>query len=241
MKLFNYILLITIITPMVTGCNSNSDVTVSHSGALMEIMSGKIKSTISLASLKNTKSLYALGALEDLQGEIQIFNGEPLISSVADTLVNIANSWDNKAALLVYSNVKEWDEYEIPRDVITKANLELFVRNTATAMGFTSGKAFPFLIEGTPESLEWHVIQWDVNDMVHSHEKHQNSGLRGKLDNTQVTILGFYSELHKGVFTHHTTYMHLHFKTNDELLAGHLDDLRLATGMKLKLPKRYKS
>jgi acetolactate decarboxylase len=226
---------------LLSGCSDVPEVTVEHSGALMEIMSGTIEATIPLDNLQEIEHLYALGALEHLQGEIQIFDGEAVISSVEDTVLKITNTWDKSAALLVYASVKEWDEFEIPKDVISKASLEQFVQNTAKQLGYTREQAFPFLIEGTPESLDWHVIKWDVNDMVHTHEKHQNSGLRGKLDKTLVTILGFYSELHKGVFTHHTANMHLHFRTKDKRLAGHVDDFRLASGMKLKLPKRAKS
>ena len=95
---------------------------------------------------------------------------------------------------------------------------------------------FPFLIEGTPESFDWHVINWPEGDTEHSHEKHIKSGLNGSIESTPVEMLGFYSNAHHAIFTHHTTNMHIHVKTTDNSLAGHVDGLTLGTGMILKIP-----
>lgn len=40
------------------------------------------------------------------------------------------------------------------------------------------------------------------------------------------------------VFTHRTTNVHMHFKTKDKSLAGHIDDLKPGENMMLKLPIR---
>ena len=61
---------------LLSSCKTDPEVNVKYSGALMEIMAGNIAGTISLDALKDMENVYALGALEDLQGEIQIFNGE---------------------------------------------------------------------------------------------------------------------------------------------------------------------
>ncbi|MBT8254329.1 MAG: hypothetical protein KJN68_10175, partial [Bacteroidia bacterium] len=57
---------------------------VKYSGALKTIMSGNIQPVLSLDSLSNYKNLYALGAVENLKGEIQIFDGKPSNSFVVD-------------------------------------------------------------------------------------------------------------------------------------------------------------
>lgn len=49
-------------------------------------------------------------------------------------------------------------------------------------------------------------------------------------------MLGFYSDSHHAIFTHHTTNMHIHLKTIDNKIAGHIDGLELGKGMILKLP-----
>ena len=49
-------------------------------------------------------------------------------------------------------------------------------------------------------------------------------------------MVGFYSDAHHGIFTHHSTNMHIHMKTGDHKVAGHVDDLTLGPKMILKLP-----
>ena len=80
------------------------------------------------------------------------------------------------------------------------------------------------------------MINWPEGYKEHSHEKHISSGPHGTLANTAAEVLGFYSKHHHAIFTHHTTNMHLHVRTMDGQLAGHLDDLELGEGMKLLLP-----
>ena len=53
-----------------------------------------------------------------------------------------------------------------------------------------------------------------------------------------IDILGFYSEAHKGVFTHHDSNLHMHFKTETVNLAGHVDYIFLGSNMTLKLPEQ---
>ncbi len=227
-----------ILVLLLISCKTDSEVNVKYSGALMEIMAGNITGTISLDTLEDIENVYALGALADLKGEIQIFNGEVLNSSVNDSTVVLSSSLNNNANLLVYTGVNNWEEVEIPSQIITKDEVEKFVFDTAKEIGITIEKPFPFLLSGTAQSLSWHVINWDITDKEHTHQKHQMSGLNGTLTDTAVEILGFYSDKHKGVFTHHTTNMHLHFKTQNNKLAGHVDDIILGNMMILKLPKQ---
>jgi len=231
-------ILVGVLVILLSSCETDPEVNVKYSGALMEIMAGNIAGTISLDSLKNMENVYALGALEDLKGEIQIFNGEVVNSSVSDSTVLLSSSLNNNASLLVYTSVKHWEEVEIPSQFTTKDEVEKFVFDTAKEKGIYVENPFPFLLTGRTQSLSWHVINWDVNDKEHTHQKHQLSGLNGIVYDTAVEILGFYSDRHKGVFTHHTTNMHLHFKTQNIKLAGHVDDLVLGEKMILKLPKQ---
>jgi alpha-acetolactate decarboxylase len=210
---------------------------VKYYGALKTMMSGNIQSVISLDSLSNKKNLYALGAMENLKGEIQIFNSKPSNSFVLDSSLQIKNSYNIKAALLVSAEVKEWNTIEIS-NMTTKNDLENTLFEIAKTNGINTEKPFPFLLEGTLASLDWHVINWKEGDTVHNHKKHKEAGLFGNLRNIPVQILGFYSTKHKTVFTHHSTNMHLHFKTNDHEIAGHVDDLQLGNKMILKLPKQ---
>jgi acetolactate decarboxylase len=210
---------------------------VKYSGVLRTLMSGNIQSVISLASLSTKKHLYALGAVENLKGEIQIFDGKPSNSFVVDSILQIRDSYNLKASLLVYAEVEEWTASEVS-NITTKSDLEELIFETAKSNGINIEKPFPFLLEGTITSLDWHVINWKDTDTIHDHKKHKESGLNGTLNNKYVEILGFYSTKHKAIFTHHTTNVHMHFKTKNKAIAGHIDDLELSETLTLKLPKQ---
>lgn len=227
------------LTGVFAGCEQQTNTSVVYSGALMSIMGGDLKATTSLKDLEDLQNLYALGAAEDLKGEIQIFDGKSVNSFVKNHKLEIDTSFDRRAALLVSTQVSEWEKIQIPKDLDTKEAFEKFVATVAKKSGFGE-EPFPFRIKGGVKSLDWHVIDWDGSDKVHTHQKHQESGLKGTLENDQVEIIGFYSENHQGVFTHHSTFIHMHFKTENATIAGHVDDLKLNGKAILLLPKSYK-
>ncbi len=237
-----YIIITTILVSLFSSCqNADKKATVTevkYSGALRTIMSGNIQPVISLDSLSNKKHLYALGAVENLKGEIQIFDSKPSNSFVVDSSLQIKDEYNLKAALLVYAEVEEWNEFIIDNST-TKDNIVKAIFEIAKTNGVNIDKPFPFLLEGTAEYLDWHVIKWIDGDTIHTHKKHKASGLNGRLTNRTVDVLGFYSTKHKAVFTHHTTNVHMHFKTVDNSVAGHIDDIRLNT-ITLSLPKLKK-
>jgi len=190
-----------------------------------------------LNDYKNIEHFYALGALENLKGEIQIFNGKPTITSVINNNLVIDTTFNQNANLLVYSSVKDWETIMVPNNVKNYEQFETYIESSANSFGIDTQKPFPFLLEGSVDSLQWHVIDWKEGDTVHTHEKHKNAGLKGTLTNTKIEALGFYSKSHHAIFTHHSTNMHVHSKTLDEKIAGHVDDIVLGEKMILKLPK----
>ena len=206
---------------------------VEYAGALKNIMhKGDISPQIYLKDLAKKKNLYALGAVGNLKGEIIILDGFPYVTSVEDNEVLMDNSFDKSATLLVYSQVGQWKEVVIPPTVGTYKEFEIFVESAARKHDVDTSTPFPFLVKGIVEELDWHVIDWKKDDTVHTHEKHKKAGAYGTMKNENVVILGFYSKKHTGIFTHHSTDMHLHFKTADNKRAGHVDDLTMGKGRK---------
>ena len=199
--------------------------------------SGDISAKADLSKYREAKHLYALGAIENLKGEIQIFDSRPFITSVVDRKLTFDTTFSKKAALLVYATVDRWKTIIIPDTVSTYEQLENFIEQKAKGNHINIHEPFPFLIEGRADSIDWHVIDWIEGDMEHSHEKHRTSGLYGTLNDRQVELLGFYSDSHHAIFTHHTTNMHIHVITADKRVAGHVDGLTLGKGMLLKLPE----
>lgn len=209
---------------------------VHTSGALKNAMKkGDLSAHLSLDSLKTKKNLYALGPLEGLKGEIIILNSEPFIGFEKDQKPVVESSFNHKASMLVWAQVEEWKEIKIPASVRSKKELENFIQKTVQENGISSSTAFPFLVEGEFSSVDWHVVNWDKNDTEHSHHKHKTSGPHGTKTDLNGIILGFYSDHHKGVFTHHTTNIHMHITDNSHSFAAHADAVK-PSDVVLKIP-----
>ena len=211
---------------------------VEFKGALKNIMhKGDLSAKADLSEFKNIEGFYALGAIENLKGEIQIFNSKPYNTFVEEGKLSFDNSYSKKATLFVYSTVKNWISIQIPDNIVSGQELENYIEKVARENNIDTNQPFPFLIEGVAKELSWHVINWKEGDTEHSHEKHISSGLNGTLENIDVELLGFYSNAHHAIFTHHSTNMHIHMKSKNGEIAGHVDELKLGQNMTLKLPE----
>jgi len=233
------IIILTVLSAISCGSPQNDDdnFKVEYKGALKNMMfKGDISAKADLSDFKERTHYYALGAIENLKGEIQIFDSKPFNTSVVESNLILDNSFNKKATLLVYASVEKWKTVNIPDSVLTYEEIEKYVEQTAKVNQISVDAPFPFLIEGIAKSIDWHVIDWKAGDKEHTHEKHKTSGLHSTINDRHVELLGFYSNAHHAIFTHHTTNMHIHVKTTDNKLAGHVDDLTLGKGMTLKLP-----
>ena len=234
MKKFLFLLLV------ITSCNSGSfenPFDIQYKGALKLMMKkGDITAKADLDTLQNIQNLFALGAVENLKGEIQILDSKPYLTLVKEGAAVIDSSYDKKATLLVWATVEKWQEIAVPNSIQSFKAFEAFIQKAASEHGIDPINPFPFLLDGIAKSIDWHIIDWKEGDMEHSHQKHVQSGLYGTLENIEVEILGFYSQHHKAIFTHHTTNIHAHFKTDNAPFGGHIDDLTLGTNMILRIP-----
>ena len=236
-KLITFLISLTLISSCGLNTVSTDDEMVAYAGALKNIMhKGDLSSNIVLSELRELEDLYALGAMTNLKGEIQIFDGVAYNSIVVGDSLVIESNFEKEATLLVYAHVKSWKSVRIPDDIGSRKQLEDFIYQKAKEDHIKVKSPFPFLLEGEFKSLNWHVINWPDGDTEHSHEKHVKSGLYGQLNDVSALMLGFYSKKHKGIFTHHTADTHMHFKLGDNTIAGHVDDLELNGGAMLKLP-----
>lgn len=212
-------------------------VEVKFKGALKNMMqNGDISSKVSLNDFANIKNFYAIGACENLKGEIQIIDSKPFNSFVQNGKVELDQTFKKNATLLVYAQVPEWIETTIPEDVVTYQDFEKFLAQKAKEFGYNVEKPIPFQIKGNAQKVDWHVIDWEDGDTEHSHEKHINSGINGSFENEYVLLLGFFSKHHQTIFTHHSNFTHIHVLNIEKQIAGHVDDMLLGDQMVLLLP-----
>jgi hypothetical protein len=70
----------------------------------------------------------------------------------------------------------------------------------------------------------------------HNPEEHAKVKVPVVLESRAVDVIGFYSKLHTGIFTHHDSYAHMHVVTADKKVSGHVDQLSAGGEMRLYLP-----
>ena len=208
-------------------------------GKLMEIMQqNQLQARVNIADLTLDAESYGLGAMEGLKGEILISGGKVMTSLAYPDSIIMQNTNAISAALLVTTEVTGWTSIEINSSENMKG-LEALIQSKAEGLLLDTNEVIPFKIEASPKTLNWHIINASLAT-EQNHQAYKESGRTGILENEAVEIIGFYSKNHQGVFTHHGSFLHLHFITNNGELMGHIDELELSGSWKLELPKAEK-
>lgn len=228
---------LTLLILLAASCSQPQSVSIEHYGVLREIMmEQKIEANIDMNSLARKEHLYGLGALEGLSGEILILDSQAAYSLALDSGLTVMNGFDKKATLLVTSQVNDWKEIPLSQPTRNLGELQNLIREELVKHGLDPSKPSPFLLEGQFKQVGWHVIN-AARATAQTHEAYKQAGASGMNSNIPGKILGFYSEQHEGVFTHHGSYLHLHILSADQKLLAHVDDLVMDENLTLSLPK----
>ena len=190
---------------------------------------------ISLERLAGLPHLYAVGPSDGLRGEITVLDGRAYVARVEHGRVVVDRSVRSEAPFLVWAQVERWKEVAIPATVVDERDLEGFVADRAQALGMAPATPFVFLVSGVPERVQLHVLD-KRDDRVHTRALHEEIKVRCVIAHAPVDIVGFYSEAHAGVFIPDGRRAHMHVCTADARVSGHVDHVRLAPGMALRLP-----
>ncbi|WP_020535665.1 acetolactate decarboxylase [Lewinella cohaerens] len=208
---------------------------VQVAGAMKNVMwKGELAGIISLEDIANKEGLYGIGPLSYLQGELLINDGQAYVSKVvSDTTMMVKATFDTEAPFLVYGNVTEWQELELPASITNGKALESHL-DTLTR---SYKRPFVFKLKGEVMSADIHIQNLPEGSKVSSPEEAHRGQTNYALGQEQVAIIGFFSTEHQGIFTHHDSYIHLHLITDDNTQMGHLDAVEFeAEKMKLYLP-----
>lgn len=208
---------------------------VKISGAMMNVMhKGELAGVISLDAIADKNHLYGLGPVEYLKGEILIVDGKAYKSTVvSESAMKVEETFQLKAPFFVHANVERWQEYKLPETLSTLQDIEKHIE------GLTQNyqSPFAFKLTGTATAAQIHIVNLPPGKQVKSPDDAHEGQVNYKLENERVEIVGFFSKQHKGVFTHHDTYLHAHLINERRDKMGHLDGLTVAKGaVKLYLP-----
>lgn len=195
---------------------------------------GELGSNIQLDSISNKKGLYGIGPVSYLQGELLINDGSSYVSTVVtDSAMKVTKTYKVGAPFFVYTHVKEWQQVDVPASLKNIKQLETFISNQVKDMK----KPLAFKLAGHVASAHIHIQNLPDGAVVSSPQEAHQGQVNYKLYDEAVEIVGFYSTEHKGIFTHHDSFVHMHLITQDELQMGHLDEVEIKD-MKLFLPSK---
>ena len=226
---------------VVLGCNSTNKKSNKGNyndlhivGAMKNVMwKGELGSSINIDSISDKQGLYGIGPESYLTGELLINNGKSYVSRVtSDSTMLVEQKFDVLAPFFVYANVNKWEEIELPQSIRTIKDVEKYVDEKTIKIK----RPFAFKLIGSISEALIHIQNLPEGTKVSSPDEAHQGQTNYFLKNEDVEVIGFFSTEHKGVFTHHDSYIHLHLITKDEQKMGHLDELEI-NAMKLYLPK----
>ncbi|WP_435577879.1 acetolactate decarboxylase [Gilvibacter sp.] len=238
-------LTIGLLTIGLISCNSTSkekttEQTESYSdikivGAMKNVMwKGELAGSIELDTVSDITGLYGLGPVSYLTGELLINNGKSYVSKVtSDSTMIVERTFNTTAPFFVYGNVTQWHQIDLPADVKTIQGLERFIDDRTREFK----RPFAFKLMGQVSSAIIHIQNLPEGTKVSSPAEAHQGQTNYNIENEDAEIIGFFSTEHKGVFTHHDSFLHMHLITKDESKMGHLDELEIGA-MKLYLPKK---
>ena len=237
-KTKHVILINSILILLLSSCNTKTKQNkndVKIVGAMKNVMwKGELGSSINLETISDKNGLYGLGPVSYLTGELLINNGKSYVSKVtSDSTMTVEKTHNTSAPFFVYGNVTEWNEIELPSDVKTIQDLEKFIDDKTTEFK----RPFTFKLIGQVSSAIIHIQNLPEGTKVSSPDEAHQGQTNYNIINEDAEIIGFFSTEHKGVFTHHDSFLHMHLITKDESKMGHLDELEIGE-MKLYLPKK---
>ena len=178
------------------------------------------------------KHLYGLGPVSGLLGEIVVLDGKVYSTSLDNG--KPVNGSKRLASMFVYSTVSRWDGFLLPDTISSLSTLSNIIQEIAASIGYTHTDVFPFLIRAKATAI-YHIMDWK-SGFLHTPENHRKFAYNDSVKNQPVTLLGFYSDHHKGVFTHQKSNMHIHILTSGHIV-GHLDKIYSLTDITLSLPQ----
>ena len=198
-----------------------------------------------LGDLVKRPNVYAVGALENLTGEITIDNGKIVVTRVdASGEIEPTNEPSTlQATMLAGASVKSWSSYPVAHDV-DHSEFDEFVAKAASASDIDTEEPFMFSVEGEFTNVRLHVINGECP--VHARVKKSDINAEDQpFEETfpKITgkLIGVFAKDAVGKLTHPATMTHVHIIYRDNksgvALTAHVEQVGLAGGSSLKLPK----
>ena len=204
-------------------------------GAQRDVLGGDVEGKVDLLSLTRRPHLYALGPRAGVSGEITVLDGEPSVARIVDRQIHVTADDDHAACFLVYDHVDRWCERVEEKPIDNEAMLTAAVLGAAGAVGLDADAPLIFLLRSPAATVTFHVL--DKRDgLPHTPERHERAKVRFEIERQAVEVLGFYSTQHRGIFTPKDSDLHMHFRTLNGRVSGHVERIAVDPGAVIAVP-----
>ena len=187
---------------------------------------GDLTGKISTDSL-NHHTAYGLGPIEFLKGEVLLFEGQTFVSKVIDSVAHqVTQVNSTNAPFFVYSK-------ESKLNAISVSPSELSLRSTEELIdSIYSDYDKPLLvrIDGIFQDITVHSVNLPEGSIVSSPDEAHQGRTEYTYKNLSGSIVAFFSRKHKAIFTHHDSFLHAHFISDDRNIMGHVDSVFFNSG-----------
>ena len=180
---------------------------------------GDLEGKIATDSL-SANTAYGLGPIEYLKGEILLFEGQTFESKVIDSLQHkVEQTESSRAPFFVYSTASNLKEINIPKDDFTLKSTE----NLIDSLYNDYENPLLIRIDGRFDAITVHSVNLAEGSTVSSPDQAHQGLTKYDYENVSGSLIGFFSRKHKAVFTHHDSFFHAHFISDDRDILGHAD------------------
>ena len=204
-------------------CNSSTSTSsVKVLGEMRDVMwKGDLKGKIATDSLNN-KETYGLGPIEFLKGEIVVFEGQTFVSKVIDSVSHqVTKTPSVTAPFFVYSTNSDLKVVEFTLDNYSLKEIEEQIDSVYK----NYDQPLLIRIEGVFNKMKLHSVNLPEGKQVSSPDEAHQGLTQYELNGISGSLIGFFSRHHKAVFTHHDSFFHAHFISDDRQVLGHIDEL----------------
>ena len=213
------------------------DPVVKYQGRMSKIGQEKRIDAEMLVDTIHAKHLYALGPVENLRGEIIIWDSKPFVAALTTEgepflLKNVKNL---RAIFLVYADIAQWDTITISERPNSLDDLQKNITKEANRHGTDTNTAFPFILLGKVKKGSGHIMFMDTTVKTVTAESLKEATHINTFKDQNAQMLGFYSQHHQTIFTHHDSYLHIHYRLGNKYQAGHLNEVVFDKSEPLKL------
>ena len=193
-------------------------------GTMRAVMrEGKLGPVISTDTLIQT-NLYGFGPMAYLRGELLVLDGKVYEAAVVNKKqMQVKKVGKATAPFFGFAHIASWQQVTIPDSVSDLTTLENYLNQT---IGTTNPNYNTFFkLKAKAKEATIHLVNLPKGTKVSSPEQAHKGLVQYPITNQEVEILGFYSQQHQTIFTHHDTNLHLHLITADRKTMGHLETI----------------